>query len=184
MNGVAGFVLAGGKSTRLGRDKALLEWRHGTLLEHMVNLLSAVTDSVQVVGRDLLPDILPGRGPLSGILTALHISHTEMNLVIAVDLPLLTKEFLHYLRFCGEKSESSLVACKIESYFPLCFAIRRTLVTALERRVAGGELSVQGFVERSSPRVILEPELRQAGFDTSMFRNVNTEADYRAALEM
>ena len=183
VNGVTGFVLAGGKSTRLGRDKALLEWQQRTMLEHMVNLLSSVTTNVQIVGRDLLPDVFPGRGPLSGILTALQISRTDINLAVAVDLPLLTKDFLQYLRFCIENSRSLLVACKIESYFPLCLGLRRTLVNQLEQRVVGGELSVQAFIESACPRLILEPELRHAGFDCSIFRNINTEEDYRAALE-
>ena len=80
-----GFILAGGQSTRMGRDKALLDW-HGTpLLTYMVNLLRDATDQVQVVGRDHLPDHLPGRGPLSGIATALAASSTETNLILAVD---------------------------------------------------------------------------------------------------
>jgi len=180
---VTGFILAGGKSKRMGRDKALLEWKHSTLLEHMVKLLSSVTTEVQVVGRELLPDVLPGRGPLAGILTALQNSQTEINLVVAVDLPLLTKAFLRYLVSRIETSRSPLVACKMESYFPLCLGLRGTLVRELEQRVTGRELSVQSFIESSGPRlIILEPELRRAGFDASMFRNINTEEDYRAAM--
>ena len=180
---VNGIVLAGGRSTRMGRDKALLEWHGGTLMDHMVDLLSSVTSKVQVVGRDPLPDLFPGRGPLSGMLTALQISQTETNLVIAVDLPLLTKEFLKYLRFRMENSAQSLVACRVESHFPLCLGLRRTLLPELERRVLGGELSVQAFVRGCSPELVLEPELSHAGFDVSMFQNINTQEDYRAALE-
>ena len=183
MSAVNGFVLAGGKGTRMGRDKALLEWRSGTLLEYMVDLLSSVTSKVQVIGRHPLPDLFPGRGPLAGILTALQVSQTETNLVVAVDLPLLTKEFLQYLRFRIENSEQLLVACQIESHFPLCFGLRRRLIAELERRVLAGELSVQAFVEGCGPEFILEPELSHAGFDISIFRNVNNEEDYRAALE-
>ena len=94
---VNGFILAGGQSTRMGRDKALLDWHGIPLLNHMVNLLQQATDAVRVVGRDRFPDRLPSRGPLSGIATALTISSTEINLIVAVDLPLLTahRSLLH-----------------------------------------------------------------------------------------
>src|SRR2546423_4029988 len=95
---VSGFVLAGGKSTRMGRDKALLEWGGQTLLDHMLNLLREVAHPVQVAGRDPLPDRLPGLGPLSGIATGLEASSTDANLFVAVDLPHLTTDFLKYLR--------------------------------------------------------------------------------------
>src|SRR5215470_3369376 len=95
---LTGFVLAGGKSTRMGRDKALLDWHGQTLLNHMVELLRTAADPVLVVGRNPLPDRLPGLGPLSGIATALEFSSTDANLIIAVDLPHLTKDFLKYLR--------------------------------------------------------------------------------------
>src|SRR5712691_2702186 len=113
-----GFVLAGGKSTRMRRDKALLDWHGRPLLLHMVDLLRSATDDVQVVGRDRLPDRLPGRGPLSGIATALAITSSDANLMLAVDLPLLTKDFLIYLRSQIERSSRPLFVCKIESHFP------------------------------------------------------------------
>src|SRR5688572_11349828 len=117
---LTGFVLAGGKSTRMGRDKALLDWHGRTLLEHMVQLLSVAADQVQVVGRDPLPDRLPDCGPLSGIATALEASDTDANLVVAVDLPLLTVDFLKHLKSRVESSNHPIVACKVGAYHPLC----------------------------------------------------------------
>lgn len=177
-----GFILAGGKSSRMGRDKALLDWHGRTLLEHMVDLISSATDNVHVVGRDPLPDRLPGRGPLAGIATALEISGTDTNLVVAVDLPLLTKEFLKYLRSLAELSNDRLIACKIGSDFPLCLVIRQAVLPEIHGRMAANDLSIHALIEDSSARVISESELRGAGFNPSLFRNINTEEDYRAAL--
>ncbi len=168
---VNGFILAGGKSTRMRRDKALLAWHGRTLLEHMVDLLSAAADQVQVAGRGLLPDRLPGRGPLSGIATALEASNTEANLVVAVDLPLLTPEFLKYLRSQTEKSSHDVLVCRIGSDFPLCLGLRRRLLPEVQRRLAANQRSVHGLIENSDSELL-------EWHDPSIFQNINTMDDY------
>jgi molybdopterin-guanine dinucleotide biosynthesis protein A len=175
---VNGFILAGGQSTRMGSDKALLDWHGQPLLSHMVTLLRHATNDVQVVGRDRLPDQLPGRGPLSGIATALTISSTESNLILAVDLPLLTKDFLAYLRLAAEHSKRPLLTCKIGSHFPLCLGIRRTLLPEIQRRLSSGELSIRAVIEDSNAEIISESKLDERGFESSIFRNLNTPEDY------
>jgi molybdopterin-guanine dinucleotide biosynthesis protein A len=177
MKPVSGFVLAGGKSARIGRDKALLEWHGQTLLEHVTALLSKAADNVQVIGRGALPDRIPGRGPLSGIATALEITSTELNLVVAVDLPLLTEEFIKYFRSRLEISSRPLLACKIGSHFPLCLGIARTLLPEVQRRLTAEDLSIHALIEDC------DADILSAGFAASMFRNINTEEDYRAALK-
>ena len=102
-------------------DKALLNWRGQTLLQHMVARLQTVADPVHVVGRAPLLDRLRGLGPLSGIATGLEATFTDANLFVAVDLPFLTQEFLEYLRSRLEHSTRPLLACKIGSAFPLCW---------------------------------------------------------------
>ena len=175
---VNGFVLAGGKSTRMGRDKALLDWHGQAMLQHMVDLLQDVADQVQVVGRDQLPDRLPGLGPLSGIATALETTSTDANLFLAVDLPHLTKDFLKYLRSRLENSSHPLLACKIGADFPLSLGIWRPMLPEIKRCLNAEQLSVRGLIESSNPEIISEAELLQAGFDSAMFRNINTPEDW------
>ena len=176
---VTGFVLAGGKSTRMGQDKALLNWHGQTLLDHMVNRMRAVADPVQVVGRDQLPDFLPGLGPLSGIATGLETTATHANLFVAVDLPHLTVDFLKYLRTRLENSSHPLLACKIGSDFPLCLGIWRPMLPEIKRCLQASQLSVRGLIEAGSTELISETELRHAGFDSAIFGNMNTPDDYR-----
>jgi len=180
--GLTGFILAGGKSARMGRDKALLDWHGRTLLHHMTELISHVADEVHVIGRGRFPDRLPGLGPLSGIATALETSATDANLVVAVDLPKLTQEFLKYLTSEAEQANDPLTACKIGSEFPLCIVIQRRLLPEIQRRLASQDLSVHALIENSPSRLICEPELLSAGFNASLFRNINTEQDYRTIL--
>src|SRR5579862_3839386 len=95
----AGFVLAGGRSRRMGRDKALLPYRGAPLIAHVAGTVEKVLDDsghVAIVGapdryRDLgyrvLADLFPGCGPLGGIVTALSLAESDWNLIVACDMP-------------------------------------------------------------------------------------------------
>jgi len=179
---VSGFVLAGGESRRMGRDKALLDWHGSTLLDHMTNLLGTVCTEVRIVGRDELPDRSSGRGPIEGIATALRVSHTEDNILVAVDLPLLTQDFLNYFKERLNQSTRLLVVCNVDSRYPMCLGIRRSLYATVEDYVSSGKRSVQGFVRGTSCEVIAASQLVPQGFPTRIFSNINTYAEYRAAL--
>ncbi|MEO6828623.1 MAG: molybdenum cofactor guanylyltransferase [Acidobacteriaceae bacterium] len=112
---ISGFVIAGGKSSRLKLDKVLLPWHGDTLLGHAVERVRQVCGSVTVCAdrKDLGPhlpqsceiicDALPNAGPLAGIVSGLERSHTEWNLFLAVDLPLLPVALLAAL---VERAES------------------------------------------------------------------------------
>lgn len=175
---ISGFVLAGGKSLRMGRDKSLLEWGHHSLLDHMVQLLSTATSPVRVVGKQDLPDKIQDRGPLGGILTALEVTTSDMNLVVAVDLPLLTTEFLKW--FCSRMAGTSkaLTACRIGTRFPLCLGIHRNVLPHVADRVATGDLTLHSFIQSLNGEIVTEAEITAAGFPGSIFENANTPEDW------
>jgi len=97
----------------------MLDWHGQPLLKHMTELVGQVADTVQVVGRGELPDRHPNLGPLGGIATALEVTSVEHNLVVAVDLPLLTLDFLKYFKHRFICVQHPLIACNLESGFPL-----------------------------------------------------------------
>src|ERR1700737_2946897 len=92
----SGFVLAGGASSRMGRDKALLAYRETTLVEYVARVVREAVGSVTLIGdpdryRELghkvYRDKVSGCGPLGGTHTALSVSATDWNLVVACDMP-------------------------------------------------------------------------------------------------
>jgi molybdopterin-guanine dinucleotide biosynthesis protein A len=173
-----GFILAGGKSRRMGQDKATLRWGNSSLLEHIIHLLSTVAAPVRVVGRGEFLDTIPDKGPLGGILTALQATDRASNLFLALDLPLLTPDFLRMFHSRFLKSEKPLLACNVAGNIPLCLGIRRELATEVERRVLSNNLAIHSFVEQSDAEMLNDDELRAQGVDLAMFANINTLQDW------
>jgi len=175
---VTGFILAGGNSRRMGRDKATLEWHGQTLLQHMTDKLDQVCDHVYVVGRGALPDVVPGIGPVGGLATALRVTNTNTNLIVAVDLPLLTKDFLNYFKEYCIRSQRPAIACKTETGFALCLGLNLSARTAVDEYIERGARSVHGLLNEMDCEVLDSDRLIAAGFSLKMFANLNTSADY------
>jgi molybdopterin-guanine dinucleotide biosynthesis protein A len=105
MDDVAAFVIAGGRSSRMGRDKAFLSLHGTTLLERALAVARAASPQVTIVGPrekfaaygNFVEDLYAGQGPLAGIHAALSSSTSELNLVIGVDTPFLEPRFAQYL---------------------------------------------------------------------------------------
>ena len=102
--------------------------------------------------------------------------------MVAVDLPLLTTEFLKYLNSRVLVSDRQIVACKIGSAFPLCMGFHRRLLPQLHERLRRDDLSIYKVVENSAAEIMSEAALHDAGFNSAIFRNLNTRQDYEDAL--
>src|SRR5579862_6812516 len=190
MDGVSGFVLAGGKSSRMGQDKAFLELGGRTLLTHALELAKATTGNVCIVGSkekfaafgQVVEDIFPGHGPLGGIYTALTGTRTELNLVLAVDMPFLQLEFLNYLVAQARDCSAAVVVPSTERGLqPLCAVYRRDFAEVAKPALAAGKNKIDRLFAEVETRVINQEELERNGFPDAMFRNLNTELDWQDA---
>jgi molybdopterin-guanine dinucleotide biosynthesis protein A len=187
---ITGFVLAGGQSRRMKQDKAQIPWGKGTLLAHAYQRLQQVASKVFVVGGHpasddgipVLPDAFPGLGPLAGIYSALLHAETNWNLVLAVDLPLVTVNLLKFVADLSKATSTLAVALRIGARIePLCALYNRKLFPEIEQRVQSGELSIHHLLESVSTRIIEEREFLAAGFSIDMLFNVNTPQDLEPA---
>jgi molybdenum cofactor guanylyltransferase len=192
MEKVTGFVLAGGKSTRMGKDKAFLEFEGRTLLTNAIELARAVADEVKVVGDPakfagfgtVVEDIYRARGPLGGIHAALKSSETDFNLMIGVDLPLLEVRFLQYLIASAVQSGAVVTVPRAGVHYePLCAMYRREFVFPAEQALIAGHNKIDAVFTGFQVRTVEDQELAQNGFSSSMFRNVNTPEDWKLAQE-
>ena len=191
MHDVTAFVLAGGRSTRMGADKALLQWGNETLLHRALNLAGAVAEEVRIVGdatkfggftSAVVEDVYRDRGPLGGIHAALSSTASDLNLMLGVDLPLMKSEFLAYLITQARKSGAFVTVPNAGGGFqPLCAVYRREFASVAEESLRAAKNKIDRLFSKVSTRVIEEEELVRAGFSADMFRNVNTPEDLEQA---
>jgi molybdenum cofactor guanylyltransferase len=180
-SGRAGFVLAGGRSSRMGRDKALLPFGAVTLLEYVASQVAAAAGCVVVVGHperyrrlglEAIPDPCSGSGPLGGIVTALRTTKADWNLVTACDMPAVSAPFLRDLLDEAERCGGDrLVPCSPNGLEPLCAAYHRGCLPRLARALDAGVLTMREAV--SGPGLVAWPVE-----DASRFCNVNTPEDF------
>jgi phospholipid/cholesterol/gamma-HCH transport system ATP-binding protein len=184
---VTAFVLAGGRSSRMGSDKALLTLGDRTLLQHALQIAFACATTYIVGPRDrygnfgaTIEDIYRGCGPLGGIHAALRRTTSELNLILSVDMPLITAEFLRWLieqaRIAPELITVPDAAGGLQ---PLCAVYRRGVVDAVRMALRNGDFKVGHLFSQVPTHVIGEPEILAAGFSTDIFRNINTPEEYK-----
>jgi molybdopterin-guanine dinucleotide biosynthesis protein A len=199
-----GFVLAGGQSTRMGRDKALLEVDGGPLIARMLGKVRGLGLEARICGSrpdlarfaEVVPDNFAPAGPLGGMEAALALSDSELNLFVPVDVPGIPEEFLGWLT---GRAEGSRAVATIPRYGdrlqPLCAVYSRRLLEGLRESLRAGRHKVMDAIRASAMGLgesidvfdaecvaaagcsewSLEPPL------AAWFRNVNTPAEYEAA---
>ncbi len=187
---ITAFVLAGGKSTRMGSDKAFAVVEGQTLLQRVLQTLRLVTRDVMIVGlqskfRDYAPvveDVFPERGPLGGIHAALRATATDLNLVVAVDLPFVPSSFLTYLGDRAQETNAAVVIPRAAGRWqPLCAIYRKSFATAAQKALAHGRNKIDALFLEVSVLSIEEEEITRAGFRLDMFYNVNTREQLQHA---
>lgn len=189
-SGVTAFVLAGGKSSRMGSDKAFLRLGDGTLLSRALMVLGTVASEIRIVGDarkfaafgPVVEDVYRDRGPLGGIHAALASSAAELNLMLAVDLPFVGEKFLKYLLLQARESAAMVTVPRAGGgWQPLCAVYQRAFAEVAERSLAEGKNKIDSLFARVETRVIEEDESARAGFSAEIFRNLNTPEELEQA---
>jgi molybdenum cofactor guanylyltransferase len=195
MDGVApdlsAFILAGGKSTRMGADKAFVRLGGRTLLDRVQGLARSLTSDVRIIGdpakfaafAPVVQDVFRECGPLAGIHAALRASSRELNLILAVDVPFVSLPLLQYLIERARNSATATVTVTQAGggWQPLCAVYRREFADAAEQALRAGRHKIDALFEATPTQVIKEDELEAAGFSAEMFRNLNTREELEAA---
>lgn len=180
----AGFILTGGRSRRMGSDKALLPWQGLTVVEHLSQIAADAAGSCVLVGQPeryrhlgiaSIADLRPGCGPLSGIEAALASTSAEWNLILSCDLAGVHPEMLEAL--FQHAAASNAAVCLIRDaagvLHPLCAVYHRRSLAV-----------VRAALDQSMFRLLdVVASLQPIYFEVAQpISNLNTPEDWRVAL--
>jgi molybdenum cofactor guanylyltransferase len=177
----SGFVLAGGGSSRMGRDKALLPYRGGTLVEHLARAVQEAAGAVAVIadpvrypniGYPVYRDKFPGCGPVGGIYTALAVTEADWNLIVACDMPGISVELLRTLldRAAALNGICLTAAGPGGEPEPLCAVYHRRCLPALGQAIREKRLKMKDLVK--------ELQAQTMRVERAILANVNTPAEW------
>jgi len=197
------LILAGGRSRRMGRDKAALPARASnpshelprrptpTFVEQIASRLQPVVDEVIVAGHAsqalgdnlrVITDLFPGGGPLAGMHAGFLAARHTLVWVVACDLPDVEPALGPLMRSLANDCEAVVPLLDGEPE-GVCALYRRGLAPRIEALLIAGERSVRSLLARCAVRYLTALELRAVDPGLRSFRNVNTPADYATWLK-
>ncbi len=176
----AGFVLTGGQSSRMGRDKAMLPWRSRPLVESVAEAVKNAAGNVTLIGEpqryfslglQVMRDLRTDLGPIGGIETALHTGIGELNLIVACDMPGLSRDVLAALLQAAEENGALCTFAKDGQgrTHPLCAVYRIECLPLIREAIAKRRLRLLNLIT----------ELRAVPFEWDRdLPNVNTPLEW------
>ena len=196
MFSTAGIILAGGRSTRMGRDKASLPLPNDskvTFVEHLASLLAAQCSEVVLVVRNaeqmalykhltisIVADKTPDIGPLMGLYTGLYNISTNHALVTAVDMPFVQPEMIAFL-LSQTRDDLSLLVPVVNDIPQVLFAVYpRSVLPLIKERLHAGRRDPRSLLNAAPVHYLGEAQLREIDAQLRSFVNLNTPEDYSA----
>ena len=182
-----GIILAGGKSTRMGVDKAFLKIRGRTLIEEVLSTFKDVFSETIIVadeiekfaflGERTIPDRVPFMGPLGGLITGLMTSGTFHNFVTACDMPFLHREMIEYMleRGLGYDAVVPEYKGRLE---PLCAVYSKNCIRPIQGQLCQNNLKITDIFAHVRTRLITGREIERWDPAGTCFMNMNTAEDY------
>ena len=196
---ITAVILAGGRSRRLGRDKAVEPFDGEPLIRRVIRRASEAVSASQVIvvvadpeRTAALPldddhltaiDVFPECGSLGGIYTGLYASSTEWSLVTACDMPFLSAPLLAHM--AGLRDGADAVVPIVDGRPEPTHALyARRCLPAIEKRLRAGQLKISGFFDDVSVRYVPENDVKLFDPDLLSFFNINRPEDLARAMEL
>lgn len=174
----------------MGSDKAFMQLAGQPLIMHALALAKSLANEVKISGDPekfasfgiVVSDVYAARGPLGGIHAALLNSATDYNFFLGVDIPFVEPGFLSLLVSEAQTSGATVTFPTVGGYLQtLCAVYRKEFLKPAEAALAAGRNKIDALFSGISVRIMDEQEILRAGFNTSMFRNLNTPEEWEAA---
>lgn len=187
LNSVGAIILAGGKSRRMGMDKSMLLVNGRPAIEHILSQLEPLFEQILIsandkdkyayLGRPIVQDKQPGAGPIMGIVSALEQAKSNINFVVACDIPVIDKPFLNKMLEGAEKYDAVIPVSDGGHLEPLFAIYNKSLVPHMQDMLKKGTRKI---IDTFPGRNIRHIKMK----DTSWLINLNTSQDYKRFLEL
>ena len=184
-------ILAGGKSRRMGRNKALLDFGGETLIERLYGILKSAFEEVLIsandpetyefLGAQVVQDVFGAGGSLAGIHAALLHSGGESCFFVACDMPFVNLDLVRYLSQFADDYEV-VIPMSRNGLEPLHSFYSRRCVPHIEQQLGRGNLKIIDFFPHVSVREVTLDEMRECDPEEMSYFNINTQEKYEAAV--
>jgi molybdenum cofactor guanylyltransferase len=195
---VSCIVLAGGRSTRLGRNKVVEIIGNQSLLERVISNLTYFSDDIIVVSAKesslpqlsdypnlkMVQDIYPGKGSLGGVYSGLVSAKSFYNLVVACDMPFLNRNLLQYLIDAAPGYDTVVPRLDDGTLEPLHAIYSKNCIPTFERFMRENNLKILDIFPAVKTRYVGNAEIDKLDPEHVSFFNVNTEADLLSGREL
>lgn len=182
------IILAGGKSRRMGFNKALLLYDKKTFIEHQIARLKTIFDEIIISANDtgtyahlnlpIVSDIMPEKGPLGGICAGLMRSSSQHAFVVACDMPFVHEKAILYLK--EQIDDYDVVVPETSRGLePLHAFYSRNCIQPIRRCLDEGKLRIIDFFAEVKVKIVLEQELKGLDGSTQSLANLNTPEEYK-----
>lgn len=182
-------ILAGGENTRIPVPKGFLCVDGQPIIERNIRLLSELCDTIYVSTNDpeayfstgaiLIGDVLPVKGPMTGIYSVLRLPEVRVVFVTACDMPFINVILMRYVMDQWTEGRDAVIPIFRNKPEPLFGVYAKTCVPVMEDCLSRGERGLQSFLERISVLYVSEAEVRRRDPDGKSFVNINTLEDYQ-----
>jgi molybdopterin-guanine dinucleotide biosynthesis protein A len=184
---ITGIILAGGKNSRMGVNKAFLSIDGIRLIEKTLNIYRQIFNEIIIVTNDplayiefadaaIVTDIYKGKGPAGAIFTGLFYAKNSYVFVSACDMPYLNKDFILYM--INLRGRYEIIAPELpEGFQPLHALYSRNCLLAMKRMIDSNELKITGLYKESRILRITEEKIKPFDKDGRLFLNLNAPED-------
>ena len=185
-------ILVGGKSSRMGTNKAFLELKGKTFIELQIELLRKMFDEISIsantpseyeyLNLPIFKDIYPGKGPLGGIYTSLINSSSLHTFMLACDMPFVGPELIKHLKDLTK--EYDVVIPKSENGLePLHAFYSKNCIEPIKRELDENNLRIRSFFPQVNVKIVELDSLASSDHFKNSIKNLNTMADYEDVTE-
>ena len=181
------IILAGGKSRRMGANKALLKYRGKSFIEILFGrfkdlfseiIISSDNSQVYLTGTKIVPDVYKNIGPVGGIYSALMFSEIEKNIVISVDTPFISKDLIRFLIKNDDKNSIVTIISEKKHLHPLIGIYSKKFTYTLKNEILSENYKLRNIILKTKYKIA---EISEENFyNEKLLQNINTPESYYA----